>query len=68
MGRWNQTWRCQACGHTLHKVISYPKHGGSDTPLTWFEKKSRCKSCGLRGTAKITEEKVAPVRSWKDNQ
>lgn len=56
MPRFTQTWTCRACGHYVSKTVTYPKYGASETPLTEIAKRSRCTSCGLRGTAQISEE------------
>lgn len=62
MSRWHQTWTCRVCGHSATTTVSYPKYGGSERPLTLLEARSRCSHCGLRGTAKITEEAVTTLR------
>lgn len=55
MARWNQTWKCNACGHELHKTISYPKYGASERPLKDIAKHAVCSKCGARDCT-ITEE------------
>lgn len=55
MSRWTQTWTCQACGHSISRIVTYAKYGGSETPLWKLALRSRCTRCGARGSAKITE-------------
>lgn len=61
--RWNQTWKCLACGHVKMVEINYSKTFTNSEPLWRKSMRARCTSCGVRGRCQI-EEAPAAKPEW----